>query len=75
MLPAVGQSHIVAMTASGGERPDRAVTESDEVYRLLLDPDSAVTYVVELRTDRWLPLFLWDGDAYHRTELARAFGR
>lgn len=71
LLPATGQSPVVAVSASAGERPERLRTENGDVYRLILDPGSVVTYVIELRTDHLPPLYLWNGDAYHRTEFAR----
>src|SRR5882724_6573025 len=64
LWPDLGQSRIVAVTPSSGDRPDRVDNPTADIYRLTLDPGSVVTYVVELRTDRLPQLYLWEPDAY-----------
>jgi diguanylate cyclase (GGDEF)-like protein/PAS domain S-box-containing protein len=64
LWPDLGQSRVVAVTPSSGDRPDRVESPTADVYRLTLDPGSVVTYVVELRTDRLPQLYLWEPEAY-----------
>jgi hypothetical protein len=70
LVPVSAQSNIVAVTPSSGERPKPVFADTDDVYRLTLDPASVVTYAIELRSDRVPPLYLWDGDAYYRAKFA-----
>jgi len=62
--PDLGLSRIVTITPSTGDRPDRQVSATADVFRLTLDPGNVVTFVVELRTDRLPQLYLWEPDAY-----------
>jgi diguanylate cyclase (GGDEF)-like protein/PAS domain S-box-containing protein len=62
--PDLGVSRIVTITPSTGDRPERQVSATADVFRLILDPGNVVTYVMELRTDQLPQLYLWEPDAY-----------
>ena len=62
--PDLGASRVSAITASQGIAPDREESSDADVFRLTLDPGSAVTYVAELRTPNLPQIYLWDPDAY-----------
>jgi diguanylate cyclase (GGDEF)-like protein/PAS domain S-box-containing protein len=62
--PDLGQSRIVGITPSSGDRPDRQDSAIADVFRVTLDPGTVVTYVVELRTDKLPQIYLWEPDSY-----------
>jgi diguanylate cyclase (GGDEF)-like protein/PAS domain S-box-containing protein len=64
LWPDLGLSRIVNITPSSGDRPDRQVSATADVFRITLDPGTVITYVAELRTDRLPQLYLWEPDAY-----------
>jgi len=64
LWPDLGQSRIVNLTASSGDRPDREDSATADIYRITLDPGAVVTYVAELRTDKLPQIYLWEPDAY-----------
>ena len=61
--PDLGLSRVVTITSSG-DRPERQVATTADVYRITLDPGAVMTYVVELRTDKLTQIYLWEPDAY-----------
>jgi diguanylate cyclase (GGDEF)-like protein/PAS domain S-box-containing protein len=64
LLPDLGLSRIVTITPSTGERPEQQYSATADIYRVILDPGTVVTYIAELRTDRLPQLYLWEPDAY-----------
>lgn len=62
--PDLGQSRVVAITPSVGDRPDRQDSETADIFRLTLDPGAVVTFVLELRTPRIPHIYVWDPEAY-----------
>jgi diguanylate cyclase (GGDEF)-like protein/PAS domain S-box-containing protein len=62
--PDLGQSRIVTVTPSTGDRPERQETGSADIFRLTLDPGTVITFVMELRDDNLPQLYLWEPDAY-----------
>jgi len=63
-LPDLGLSRVVTITPSSGERPEEQYSAIADVYRVVLDPGTVVTYIMELRTDKLPQLYLWEPDAY-----------
>ena len=63
LWPDLGASRVVSVTSSG-DRPDRQVSATADVFRITLDPGAVMTYVVELRTDKLTQIYLWEPDAY-----------
>src|SRR4051812_107536 len=61
--PDLWLSRVVSVTSSG-DRPDRQVSATADVFRITLDPGAVMTYVVELRTDKLTQIYLWEPDAY-----------
>jgi diguanylate cyclase (GGDEF)-like protein/PAS domain S-box-containing protein len=62
--PDLGQSRIVGITPSSGDRPDRQDSAIADVFRVTLDPGTVVTYVIELRTEKLPQIYLWEPDSY-----------
>ncbi len=62
--PDLGLSRIVAITPSSGDRPVQQESNSDDIFRVTLDPGTVITFVAELRTDRLPQIYLWEPDAY-----------
>jgi hypothetical protein len=62
--PDLGQSRVVAITPSAGDRPDRQDSATADIFRVTLDPGSIVTFVMELRTPRVPHINVWDPEAY-----------
>ncbi|MGH6821169.1 MAG: 7TMR-DISMED2 domain-containing protein, partial [Methylocella sp.] len=62
--PDLGASRISAITASQGFPIERDESADADVFRLVLDPGTTVTYVAELRTPNVPQLYLWEPDAY-----------
>jgi len=62
--PDLGLSRIVAITPSSGDRPVRQESNSDDIFRVTLDPGTVITFVAELRTDKLPQIYLWEPDAY-----------
>jgi diguanylate cyclase (GGDEF)-like protein/PAS domain S-box-containing protein len=62
--PDLGASRISAITASQGFPIERADDSEADVFRLILDPGTTVTYVAELRTPNLPQLQLWEPNAY-----------
>src|SRR3984957_7222104 len=62
--PDLGLSHIVYITPSSGDPPERQDNASADVFRITLDPGTVITFVAELRTPRLPQLYLWEPDAY-----------
>ncbi len=63
LWPDLGNSRVVSITSSG-ERPERQVSATADVFRITLDPGAVMTYVAELRTDKLTQIYLWEPDAY-----------
>ncbi|HVY58465.1 MAG TPA: EAL domain-containing protein [Xanthobacteraceae bacterium] len=64
LWPDLGQSRVVSITPSSGDRPDRQENATADIFRITLDPGTVITYVVELRTDKLPQIYLWEPDAY-----------
>ncbi|HEU5018516.1 MAG TPA: EAL domain-containing protein [Pseudolabrys sp.] len=62
--PDLGLSRVVAITPSSGDRPVRQASNSDDIYRVTLDPGTVITFVMELRTSKLPQIYLWEPDAY-----------
>ncbi len=62
--PDLGNSRIVAITASQGLRPEREESPDADVFTITLDPGTTVTFVAELRTAELPQLTLWEPEAY-----------
>jgi diguanylate cyclase (GGDEF)-like protein/PAS domain S-box-containing protein len=62
--PDLGQSRIVGITPSSGDRPDRQDSAIADVFRVTLDPGTVITYVIELRTEKLPQIYLWEPDSY-----------
>jgi len=48
--PDLGRSRVASITSSG-ERPERQDSATADIFRIILDPGSVMTYVLELRAD------------------------
>jgi tetratricopeptide (TPR) repeat protein len=57
-------SRVVTMTPSSGDSPDRKDSATADVFRVTLDPNAIITFVVQLRADRLPQFYLWEADAY-----------
>jgi len=64
LWPDLGQSRIVNITPSAGDRPDRQDSATADIFRITLDPGTVITYVAELRTSKLPQIYLWEPDAY-----------
>jgi diguanylate cyclase (GGDEF)-like protein/PAS domain S-box-containing protein len=64
LWPDLGESRIVNLTASAGDRPDRADSATADIFRITLDPGAVITYVAELRTSKLPQIYLWEPDIY-----------
>ncbi len=62
--PDLGLSRVATITPSSGDRPVRQTSNSDDIFRVTLDPGSVITFVAELRTDKLPQIYLWDPDSY-----------
>ncbi len=62
--PDLGTSRIVNITPSSGDPPERLDNPSADVFRVTLDPGTAITFVAELRTPNLPQLYLWELDAF-----------
>jgi len=62
--PDLGLSRIAAITPSSGDRPVRQESNSDDIFRVTLDPGTVITFVAELRADKLPQIYLWEPDAY-----------
>jgi diguanylate cyclase (GGDEF)-like protein/PAS domain S-box-containing protein len=62
--PDLGASRIASVTPSQGVAPERQASQEADVFRVTLDPGSAITFIAELRTPELPQLYLWDADAY-----------
>ena len=61
--PDLGRSRVASITSSG-ERPERQDNPTADIFRIILDPGSVMTYVLELRSDQLNQLYLWEPEAY-----------
>jgi diguanylate cyclase (GGDEF)-like protein/PAS domain S-box-containing protein len=61
--PDLGRSRVASITSSG-ERPERQDSATADIFRIVLDPGSVMTYVLELRSDKLNQLYLWEPEAY-----------
>jgi diguanylate cyclase (GGDEF)-like protein/PAS domain S-box-containing protein len=64
LWPDLGQSRIVNVTPSAGDRPDRQDSATADIFRITLDPGTVITYVAELRTNKLPQIYLWEPDSY-----------
>ncbi|WP_020181242.1 sensor domain-containing phosphodiesterase [Methylopila sp. M107] len=62
--PDLGESRIRAVTASEGIKPERQLSDDDDVFALTIDPGATVTYVLELASPKLLQLTLWQPELY-----------
>ncbi len=60
LWPDLGQSRIVNVTPSAGDRPDRQDSATADIFRITLDPGTVITYVAELRTSKLPQIYLWE---------------
>ncbi|WP_406856589.1 EAL domain-containing protein [Alsobacter sp. KACC 23698] len=64
VAPDLGATRITAVTASQGESPDREDNAEADIFEIVLDPGSTVTYIAELANPRLPQLYLWNPDDY-----------
>ncbi len=64
LWPDLGLSRVVAITPSSGDRPERQESATADVFRMVLDPGTVITFVAELRTDKLPQIYLWEPEAY-----------
>ncbi len=64
LSPDLGSDRITAVTASQGESPDREDNPEADIFEIVLDPGSTVTYIAELASQRLPQLYLWNPDDY-----------
>ncbi len=62
--PDLGLARVAGITPSSGDRPVRQASNSADIYRVTLDPGTAITFVMELRSSKLPQIYLWDPDAY-----------
>jgi diguanylate cyclase (GGDEF)-like protein/PAS domain S-box-containing protein len=62
--PDLGLSRIVYITPSSGDPPERLQNPSADVFRVILDPGTVITFVAELRSPNLPQLYLWEPDAF-----------
>ncbi len=62
--PDLGLARVAGITPSSGDRPVRQASNSDDIYRVTLDPGTVITFVMELRSGKLPQIYLWDPDAY-----------
>jgi PAS domain S-box-containing protein len=62
--PDLGLSRVASITPSAGDRPERQVSATADIFRVTLDPGAVLTFVMELRTNRLPNIYLWDPEAY-----------
>lgn len=62
--PDLGLSRLAGVTPSSGDRPLRQESTTADIFRVVLDPGTVITFVAELRTDKLPQLYLWEPDAY-----------
>ncbi len=62
--PDLGLSRIASITPSSGDRPLRQESTTADIFRVTLDPGTVITFVAELRTDKFPQIYLWEPDAY-----------
>ena len=65
LWPDLGHSHIVGMTSSAGDPPEREDSATADVFRITLNPGTVTTFVVEMRNDDLPQLYLWEPAAYN----------
>lgn len=65
--PDLGARRVLSITPSQGFRPERADSQSADIFLITLDPRTSVTFVLELEGPRLPQLYLWDQDAYRET--------
>lgn len=65
--PDLGELRIAYITPSMGSPPERQRGTNADVFRLMLEPGSVVTYAIEMRTSKLPELDLWEPEAYKRT--------
>jgi diguanylate cyclase (GGDEF)-like protein/PAS domain S-box-containing protein len=64
LSPDLGSDRITAVTASQGESPDREDSAEADIFEIVLDPGSTVTYIAELANRNLPQLTLWNPDDY-----------
>jgi diguanylate cyclase (GGDEF)-like protein/PAS domain S-box-containing protein len=62
--PDLGSTRITAVTASQGESPEREDSTDNDIFEIVLEPGSTVTYIAELATPKLPQLYLWDPDSF-----------
>lgn len=62
--PDLGSTRINAITPSEGFALDRQPSLDADVFRLTLNPGSAITFVAELANPNLPQVYLWEPDAY-----------
>jgi hypothetical protein len=70
LFPTLAEVNVVGVTPSSGDSPDHVLTATANAYHLTIDPGTVVTYAIELRSGRLPSLYLWNVDAFYRTEAA-----
>ena len=65
--PDLGSNRIASITPSQGFSLDRQVASDADIFRITLDPGTAVTFVAEMVGDKVPQLTLWEPEAYKDT--------
>lgn len=64
LWPDLGQARIISVTPSEGFSLDRQEAQDADVFLITLNPETVVTFVVEMAGDSVPKLTLWEPDAY-----------
>jgi len=64
-------ARLVAVTPSIGSLPERIGRDGADAFRLVIPPWQTVTFVVELSSSRYLPMYLWPRSANEQTPSQR----
>ncbi len=62
--PEMGHARLVSITPSAGFSLDRQAAPDADIFRITLNPETVVTFVVELTRPDVPQLTLWEPDAY-----------
>ena len=62
--PEMGHARLVSITPSAGFALDRQPAQDADIFRITLNPETVVTFVVELTRPAVPQLTLWEPDAY-----------
>ncbi len=65
-IPVLDSSRIEKIAHQKGYAPDRIPSDRADVFRIILEPGSTVTFVAELVSDRLADLYLWTPIEYEQ---------